>query len=468
MPTKKRRRVIIMGAAGRDFHNFNVLFREDPSHEVVAFTATQIPGIECREYPSELAGPLYPDGIQVYPEKELVRLIRELLVDGVIFAYSDVSHEHVMHAASEVMAAGADFCLVGPRATMLKSSKPVIAVCAVRTGAGKSPATRRLAEDLRGRGLRVVVMRHPMPYGNLLKQRVQRFASLKDLDAQEATIEEREDYEPHIRNGFTVFSGVDYGEILRAAEREADVILWDGGNNDFSFIRPDLMVTVADAYRPGHELLFHPGEVNFRMADIILINKVGRGNATGAARIEGNAKRLNPDAKIIRARLEPSIENPKVVRGKRVLAIEDGPTVTHGGMRFGAAYVVAKKYGAKELVDPRPHAVGSIAETFEKYRHLRNVLPAVGYSEAQVRDLKETIDAIDCDLILSGTPTDLSRIIRMEKPFYQVCYSLEPVGRERLEDSVWNALRKRGLKEFSEGGPDPNEGKDLKRKHRNS
>jgi len=443
MPTKKRRRVIIMGAAGRDFHNFNVLFREDQSKEVVAFTATQIPGIECREYPAELAGSLYPRGIQVYPEEELVHLIKELKADEVIFAYSDVSHEYVMHTASEVMAAGADFRLVGPEATMLKSSKPVIAVCAVRTGAGKSPATRRLAEYLKERGLRVVVMRHPMPYGNLLRQRVQRFATLKDLDAQEATIEEREDYEPHIRNGFTVFSGVDYAEILKAAEREADIILWDGGNNDFSFIRPDVLVTVADAYRPGHELLYHPGEVNFRMADIILINKVGRDNAAGVARIEANAKRLNPDAKILRAKLEPYIENPRAVRGKRVLAIEDGPTVTHGGMRFGAAYVVARKYGAKELVDPRPYAVGSIKETFERYRHLRNVLPAVGYSKAQVRDLKETIDATDCDLILSGTPTDLSRIIKMTKPFFQVCYNLEPVGKERFERVIWEILKER-------------------------
>jgi len=441
----RRWRVIIMGAAGRDFHDFNVLFRDDPSKEVVAFTATQIPGIECRDYPAELAGPLYPDGIKVYPEGELGRLIGKLKADEVIFAYSDVSHEHVMHAASEVLAAGADFRLAGPRATMLKSPRPVIAICAVRTGAGKSPAARRLAEDLRGKGLRVVVMRHPMPYGNLLRQRVQRFASLKDLDAQDTTIEEREDYEPHIRNGFTVFSGVDYAEILRAAAREADVILWDGGNNDFSFLRPDVLVTIADAYRPGHELLFHPGEVNFRMADIILINKVERGNATGVARIEENARRVNPVAKVIRARLEPSIEKPGAVRGKRVLAIEDGPTVTHGGMRFGAAYVVAKKYGARELVDPRPHAAGSLRETFAKYRHLRNVLPAVGYSEAQVRDLKTTIDAIDCDLILSGTPTDLSRIIKMGKPFYQVCYSLEPVGKETLEGAVWEALTQRGV-----------------------
>jgi predicted GTPase len=441
----KKRRVIIMGAAGRDFHNFNVLFRGDPSKEVVAFTATQIPGIECREYPKELAGPLYPGGIRVYPEGELDRLINELRVDEVIFAYSDVSHEHVMRTASEVMAAGADFRLIGPEATMLRSSKPVIAVCAVRTGAGKSPVTRKLAKDLRGRGLRVAIIRHPMPYGNLLRQRVQKFASLKNLDDQETTIEEREDYEPHIRNGFTVFAGVDYGEILRAAEGEADIILWDGGNNDFSFIRPDLLVTVADAYRPGHELLYHPGETNFRMADIILINKVDRGNRAGAVRIEGNARRLNPDARVIRARLEPSIERPRAVRGKRVLAIEDGPTVTHGGMRFGAAYVVAKKFGARELVDPRPHAVGSIRETFEKYRHLKNVLPAIGYSEAQVRDLKETISAIDCDLILSGTPTDLSRIIRMDKLFYQVCYELEPVGRDRLEDAVWEALVARGV-----------------------
>jgi predicted GTPase len=445
MGTVKRRRVIIMGAAGRDFHNFNVIYRQDQSHEVVAFTATQIPGIDCREYPKELAGPLYPKGIPILPEAELDSLIRKLKADEVMFAYSDVSHEYVMHKASEAMAAGADFLLAGPDSTMLKSSKPVIAVCAVRTGAGKSPTTRRVAIHLRKCGLNPIIIRHPMPYGNLKKEKVQRFASLEDLTKQKTTIEEREDYEPHLKNGFVVYAGVDYDEILKEAQKEADIVIWDGGNNDFSFISPDLLITIADAYRPGHEVMYHPGETNFRMADIIQINKVEPDNERGVRMIEENARMLNPGAKVIRTRLVPTIEKPETVKGKRVLVIEDGPTVTHGGMKFGAAFVLAKKLGAKEVVDPRPAAVGSIRETFEKYSHLQRVLPAVGYGKGQIEDLKKTIDNIDCDLILSGTPTDLSRLMAIKHPFFQVNYELDGMGTATLErelDAFLNKIKR--------------------------
>jgi len=442
---KKRRKIIIMGAAGRDFHNFNMVYRDNTDYEVAAFTATQIPGTEGRRYPKELAGKLYPSGICIYPEEELTELIKRFKVDEVVFAYSDVSHEYVMHKASEVLSAGADFTLIGPTHTMLESSKPVISVCAVRTGAGKSPATRKIANFLKGLGLKTVIIRHPMPYGVLRKQAVQRFEKLSDLEKYEATIEEREDYEPHIRNGFVVYAGVDYERVLAEAEGEADVILWDGGNNDYSFIKSDIYITIADAYRPGHELIYHPGETNFRMADAIIINKIDETNERNVELIEDNIKKFNPRAKIIKARLEVAIENPEAIKGKRVLAVEDGPTVTHGGMKYGAAYIVAKKYGAKELVDPRKYAVGSIRETFEKYGHLENVLPAVGYSEEQIKDLQETINNINCDVVISGTPTDLSRIVKIRKPFYQVCYEMEEIGEPCLEEIVKKFLKSRKM-----------------------
>ena len=439
------RKIIIMGAAGRDFHVFNTVYRDNPEYEVVAFTANQIPGIEWRKYPKELSGELYPEGICIYPELQLSELIRKLNADEVVFAYSDVTHEYVMHKASQVIAAGADFSLAGTKSTMLKSSKLVISICAVRTGAGKSPAARKIASLLKSLGLKTVIIRHPMPYGVLKKQALQRFETLEDLDKNRATIEEREDYEPHIRNGFVVFAGVDYEKVLRAAESEADVILWDGGNNDFSFIASDVYITIADAYRPGHELTHHPGETNFRIADAIVINKVDPASEKNVAVIEENAKLLNPEAKIVKAKLNATIETPGDVKGKRVLAIEDGPTVTHGGMKFGAAYIVATNLGAKELVDPRKYAVGSVKATFEKYTHLENVLPAVGYSAIQIKDLQETINQVDCDIVISGTPTDLSTILEVKKPFYQVCYNIEEIGSPTLTDIIIQFLKSKNL-----------------------
>ena len=359
----------------------------------------------------------------------------------VVFAYSDVSHEYVMHKASEVLAAGADFILLGPNSTMLKSKKPVIAICAVRTGCGKSPTTRKIARILKNAGKKVAIIRHPMPYGDLKKQAVQKFATLQDLDKNECTVEEREDYEPHIRNGFTVFAGVDYEKILREAEKEADVILWDGGNNDFSFLKADLYITVADAYRPGHELTYHPGETNFRLANVILINKVDDSNTEGVKIVENNARMFNPNAQVIKARSTNTMENPNIIKDKKVLVIEDGPTVTHGGMKFGAAYKVAIKFGAAEIIDPRPFAVGLIKDTFNKYTHLKNVLPAVGYGDQQIKDLQETINKSKCDLVLSGTPTSLERILKINKPLHQVYYEVEEIGKPTLEDIIKSFLK---------------------------
>jgi len=428
------KRVIIMGAAGRDFHNFNTYFRDNKDYRVVAFTATQIPDIEGRKYPAELAGKLYPKGIPIHAEAELNDLIAAHKVDDVHFAYSDVSHEYVMQKASQVMAAGANFVLLGPNDTMIKSRKPVISVCAVRTGSGKSQTSRKVAEILQKKGRQVVAIRHPMPYGDLVKQKVQRFADYADLDKHECTIEEREEYEPHIDKGIIVYAGVDYGAILRQAEKEADVILWDGGNNDFSFYKSDLEIVVADPHRAGHELRYHPGETNFRRAQVIVINKMDTAKKEDIDVVLANIKKINPKATIVRANSPTIVEDGGRITGKRVLVIEDGPTLTHGGMKYGAGIVAARKYGAAEIIDPRPFAVGTIKKTFEKYNHLDNVLPAMGYGDKQTRELAKTIEAIDCDLVVSATPIDITRVIKVSKPILRVGYELEEIGSPTLKD----------------------------------
>ncbi len=426
--------VIIMGAAGRDFHNFNVCFRDSADYRVVAFTATQIPDIEGRKYPAELAGKLYPKGIPIFAEKELSSLIQKHKVKNVYFAYSDVSHEYVMNKGSEVLAAGANFCLLGPNDTMIKSGKPVVSVCAVRTGSGKSQTSRKVALTLKAKGRKVAVIRHPMPYGDLVKQRVQRYATYDDLVKHECTIEEREEYEPHIDNGIIVYAGVDYGAILKQAEKEADVILWDGGNNDFSFYKSDLEIVVADPHRAGHELRYHPGETNFRRAQVIVINKMDTALKDQVDAVMENIKTFNPKAIVIRANSKITVENGGAIAGKRVLVIEDGPTVTHGGMKYGAGLVAAQKYGAAEIVDPRPFAVGSIKKTFEKYSHLEKVLPAMGYGEKQTKELAATINKIDCDVVVSGTPIDLNRIITTNKRLLRVRYELDEIGSPTIRD----------------------------------
>jgi predicted GTPase len=428
------KKVIIMGAAGRDFHNFNTYFRDNKAYRVVAFTATQIPDIEGRKYPAALAGKLYPKGIPIQAEAELNDLIAAHKVDDVHFAYSDVSHEYVMQKASQVMAAGANFVLLGPNDTMIKSRKPVVSVCAVRTGSGKSQTSRKVAEILQKKGRKVAAIRHPMPYGDLVKQKVQRFADYADLDKHECTIEEREEYEPHIDKGIIVYAGVDYGAILRQAEKEADVILWDGGNNDFSFYKSDLEIVVADPHRAGHELRYHPGETNFRRADVIVINKMDTAKQEDIDLVLANIKRINPKATIIRANSPTIVKDGDRITGKRVLVIEDGPTLTHGGMKYGAGIVAAKKYGAAEIIDPRPFAVGTIKKTFEKYSHLDNVLPAMGYGDKQTRELAKTIEAIDCDLVVSATPIDITRVIKVAKPILRVGYELEEIGTPTLKD----------------------------------
>ena len=429
-----KKRVIIMGAAGRDFHNFNVYFRGNDEYEVVAFTATQIPGIEGRTYPPELAGPNYPNGIPIYPEEELPSLIKKFNVDEVVFAYSDVSHEYVMHKASIALAAGADFRLMGPSTTMLKAKVPVVSICAVRTGSGKSQTSRKVTKILRSNGYRVVVIRHPMPYGDLRKQVCQRFATFEDLDKYECTIEEREEYEPHIRNGVIVYAGVDYEKILREAEREADVIVWDGGNNDLPFYKPDLHIVVADPHRPGHELKYHPGEANLRMANVVVINKVDTAEPENIEKVENNVKKANPNAIIIKAASPMKVDNPELIKGKRALIIEDGPTLTHGEMPYGIATIAAKKLGASETIDPRPYAVGSIVEAYKKYKHLGPILPALGYGEHQIRELEETINATPCDVVVVGTPIDLRRIVKINKPAVYVRYELQEVGSPNLEE----------------------------------
>jgi predicted GTPase len=431
------KKVVIMGAAGRDFHNFNVYFRDNADYRVVAFTATQIPDIEGRKYPAALAGKLYPKGIPIYSEEELTDLIKSYKVDEVHFAYSDVSHEYVMHKASQVMAAGANFVLLGPRDTMIKSRKPLVSVCAVRTGSGKSQTTRRVTLTLKAKGRRVVVIRHPMPYGDLVKQKVQRFATYEDLDRHKCTIEEREEYEPHIDNGIVVYAGVDYGAILKQAEKEADVIVWDGGNNDFPFYKSDLEIVVVDPHRAGHELTYHPGETNFRRADVYVVNKIDSADEEKVNLVMTNIKNINPKAKVIRANSPIILQDGSQITGKRVLVIEDGPTLTHGGMRYGAGIVAAQKYGAAEIIDPRPYAVGSIKKTFEKYNHLDKVLPAMGYGEKQMKELASTIDQINCDLVVSATPIDLNRVIKVNKPMLRVRYELEEIGTPNLK-SVLN------------------------------
>jgi len=432
-----RRRVIILGAAGRDFHNFNVFFRNNKDYEVVCFTATQIPGIEGRKYPAKLAGELYPNGIPIYPESELETLIKKYDVHDVVFAYSDVSHEHVMHLAARAQAAGATFILQGPKDSMLKSKRPVIAVCAVRTGAGKSPLTRKIAEILRKNGKKFVVVRHPMPYGQLEKQEVERFEKLEDLKRYNCTIEEMEEYEHHIKNGTVVYAGVDYEKILKEAEKEAEVILWDGGNNDIPFYKPDLLFVVADALRAGHELSYYPGETNFRMADVIVVNKYSA-NKKGGEGIIKNAKMINPRAKVMKSDLEIAVEGD--VEGKKVLVVEDGPTVTHGGMAYGAGYVAAKNAHAK-IIDPRKFAVGSIKETFEKYPHLKEVLPAMGYGERQMKELEETINKSNAEVVVIGTPIDLSRHLKVNKKCARVSYSIKEIEGS-IEEEVEGFLKK--------------------------
>ena len=424
-----RTRVLIMGAAGRDFHNFNVIYRNDPQSKVVAFTATQIPNIEGRLYPPELSGELYPDGIPILDEVDLSRLISEFKVDDVVFAYSDVSHEYVMHKASEVLKCGSNFKLLGGEKTMIKSNKPVIAIGAVRTGSGKSQTTRRVAEVLTDKGVSVAVIRHPMPYGNLTKQKVQRFATIEDLKKHDCTIEEMEEYEPHIDRGSVVFAGIDYKAILNKAEKEADIILWDGGNNDMPFYKPDLFLVIVDPHRPGHELLFYPGESNLLMADVVVINKMDTAEPENIATVKANIASVNPGATIIEAASPVTVEKPDVIKGKRCLVVEDGPTLTHGGMKFGAGIVAAEKFGATEVVDPRPWITGTIAETFESYPDIGKLLPAMGYGEQQIKDLEATINAADCDVVIIGTPIDLRRLLHIEKPSVRVTYNLKETGR---------------------------------------
>lgn len=419
-----------MGAAGRDFHEFNTLFRDNAAYEVVAFTAAQIPFITNRTYPPELSGKLYPKGIKIYDESELPALIKKYKADTCALAYSDLPYAEVMHKASWVNALGAGFVLYAPQLSMLKSSRPVIAVCAVRTGAGKSPTTRYIAKLLRKLGVKTVIIRHPMPYGILREQVVERFATLKDLDRYKTTIEEREDYEPHIRNGFVVYAGVDYERILRRAEKEAEVIIWDGGNNDLSFIRPDLMITVADPLRAGNELSYYPGEICARMADVLLINKVNSADPADVERVRGNLEEINSGAKVFLADSVVSADNSKIIRGKRVLLVEDGPTITHGNMRFGAATVAAEQYGAGEIVVAKQYAVGTIKDTFEKYKNLEKELPAMGYSTKQIKDLEATINRADCDVVISATPTNLRHLINVNKPVVQVSYEIRPHGKE--------------------------------------
>ena len=423
-----RVRTLIMGAAGRDFHNFNVYFRDNNDYEVVAFTATQIPNIDDRKYPAVLAGSLYPDGITIYPESELKRLIKDLKVEQVIFAYSDLPYEYVMSKAATVNAAGADFRLMGVASTQLKSTKPVVSVCAVRTGCGKSQTTRRVSLILREMGYKVAAIRHPMPYGDLAKQAVQRFETYADLDKHECTIEEREEYEPHLDNGVIVYAGVDYEAILRQAEQEVDIILWDGGNNDFSFYKPDFNIVVADPHRPGHEKSYYPGETNVRLADVFVINKVDTADYANVLTVRDNLHALNPDAVIIEAASPLFVDDPEAIRGKRVLVIEDGPTLTHGEMKYGAATVAAQRFGAGELVDPRPYAVGTIVDTYKKYPDIGILLPAMGYGDKQMRDLEKTIDNADVDIVVSGTPIDLTRVVKVTKPMQRVRYELQEIG----------------------------------------
>ncbi len=438
----EKTKVIIMGAAGRDFHNFNVYFRNNDTYEVVAFTATQIPGIEARSYPAELAGPKYPKGVPIYREEMLSKLIKEHNVDQVVFAYSDVSHEYVMHRASLALANGADFRLLGPKSTMLEARIPVVAVCAVRTGSGKSQTARQVAKILRSRELRVAAIRHPMPYGDLRKQVWQRFASYEDLDKYNTTIEEREEYEPHIDNGILVYAGVDYEKILIEAEKEADVIVWDGGNNDWPFYNADLNIVVADPHRAGHELAYHPGETNLRMADVVVVNKVDTADPQKVKEVKENIKTVNPTATVLEAASPITADRPELVMGKKVLVIEDGPTITHGGMPYGAGTVFAKNFGAAEIIDPRPYAIGSIKEAYRKYPHMGALLPALGYSGKQIAELKKTIDQTPCDVVVIGTPVDLRRLITIKQSTVRVKYELKVLGPVSLDNILDDFIRR--------------------------
>ncbi|MFA5794815.1 MAG: cyclic 2,3-diphosphoglycerate synthase [Candidatus Brocadiia bacterium] len=436
----KKIKVIIMGAAGKDFHTFNTCFRDNPKYEIMAFTATQIPDIAGRKYPPELAGKLYPKGIQIYPESDLLKLIKKYKIDEVYFAYSDVSYDYIDGHRKKVEKAGAEFKLPDPNATMIKAHKPVIAICAVRTGAGKSPCTRRVVNILKQHNKKVAVIRHPMPYGDLREQIVQRFETIQDMNKHKCTIEEREEYEPHIVKGAIVYAGVDYQKILDAAEKEADFILWDGGNNDTPFYKPNLYITVADPLRAGHELSYYPGRVNFEMADVIVINKVDTAEPSAVESIAKNAKKYNPDAIVIKANSPIFVADSAVIKGKKVLVIEDGPTVTHGEMGYGAGFVAAKKYKAKEIIDPRPYAVGKLAEVFKKYKHTKSVLPAVGYSAQQIKDLEATIKKTPADLVIIATPIDLLKLVKIDKPSVRVTYELEEITKPTLEDIVKRML----------------------------
>jgi predicted GTPase len=437
-------RVLIMGAAGRDFHNFNLAFRDNPNYEVVAFTATQIPHIEKRVYPPELAGAAYPQGIPIYAETELSRLIAELQVDQVIFAYSDVSHEYVMHKASQVLAAGADFHLLGTRTTMLPSSRPVVSVCAVRTGSGKSQTTRHVCQILRDMGYRVTVVRHPMPYGDLTRQVCQRFAGYEDLDRYGCTIEEREEYEPHLARGIVVYAGVDYERILRQAEQEAEIIVWDGGNNDLPFFHSDLHIVVVDPLRPGHETTYYPGEANLRLADVVVINKVDTADLAAITSVRQNIRQTNSQAVVVEAASPIFVDDPQAIRGKNVLVIEDGPTLTHGGMSYGAGVVAARRCDAANIVDPRPYAVGSIVQTFARYPHIGPLLPAMGYGQEQMTELAETINNTPCDLVIIATPVDLRYLLEINRPTQRVRYELQVIGQPTLQEILANRFASEG------------------------
>lgn len=431
-----RTKVLIMGAAGRDFHNFNTYFRGNDKYEVIAFTATQIPNIEGRKYPAELSGELYPAGIEIHPEDEILNLIKKYDVDEVVFSYSDVSYDYVMSKSAMVNAAGADFKLLGPKRTMIKSEKPLISICAVRTGCGKSQTTRKVSKLLQDMGKKVVAIRHPMPYGNLVAQKVQRFASMEDLDKHECTIEEREEYEPHIVSGTVIYAGVDYEAIIREAEKEADIILWDGGNNDLPFYQPDIHIVVVDPHRPGDELYYYPGEANLRMADVVIINKIETAEPDDILEVRGNIKAVNPTAMVIDAASPIFVDEYEKIQGKRVLVVEDGPTLTHGEMTYGAGTVAAEKYGAADLVDPRPFTVGTISETFEKYPEIGTLLPAMGYGDSQMKDLETTINNSDADLVIIGTPIDLRKVIDIKKQALRVYYELQEIGQPTLEDAL--------------------------------
>lgn len=441
-----KRKVIILGAAGRDFHNFNTIFRDNPVYQVMAFTANQIPNIEGRLYPPELAGKLYPEGIPVYPEEELPELIRKYQINDCVFSYSDISYQTVMGVSAVVHAAGASFVLPGPGETMIKSKKPVIAVCAVRTGCGKSQTSRKVVEMLLDRSKKVVVIRHPMPYGNLVKQKVQRFATLEDLSKHECTIEEMEEYEPHIVRGNVIYAGVDYQAILDAAENDpdgCDVIVWDGGNNDFSFYKPDLLITVTDPHRVGHELTYFPGEVNLRMSDVVIINKVDSADKKDIEKLHVNIRQVNQGCLVIEGASPIRVDQPEIISGKRVLVVEDGPTLTHGGMKFGAGTVISRDLGARELVDPRPYLAGDLKKTFSKYPDIGTLLPAMGYGDKQLHDLEETIRRTECDSVVIATPIDLSRVIQIDKPFTRAYYDLEEISKPGL-DSVIDSFLKKG------------------------